>query len=97
MKLNLNTTAFRMVMLCPSCGKLHVDRGEWATRLHRTHLCVDDPDSYPVQGCGTKWKPSEFPTVGVSTIQDTMYLDDEVSSTDPTAGSIEDEYNEDRS
>jgi len=63
--------AFRLCMFCQSCGKLHVDIGEWATRPHKTHLCVDD-DSGP--GCGARWKPSEYPTVGVATLQDTMYL-----------------------
>ena len=75
--INLETTPFRLLMSCPSCGKLHVDRGEWATKLHKTHLCVNDPSSSPEQGCGSKWKVSEYPTVGVATLQDTMYLDDE--------------------
>lgn len=41
---------------CPGCGVRHIDSGEWATRPHRTHLCLD---------CGNEWRPAEFPTVGV--------------------------------
>ena len=45
------------VLLCPNCGKNHVDKGYWATtRVHRTHLC---------EHCGTLFKPFEFATVGV--------------------------------
>lgn len=42
---------------CPSCGERHIDRGEWATRLHKTHLC---------EHCGAKWRPYDAPTVGVA-------------------------------
>lgn len=45
-----------MVLRCPTCGGVHVDRDEWATRPHRTHLC---------EHCGGKWQPHDFPTVGV--------------------------------
>lgn len=42
---------------CPSCGGKHVDRDEWATRKHKTHLC---------EGCGHEWRPfSDFPTFGI--------------------------------
>jgi len=41
---------------CPVCGIPHFDEGEWATRPHRTHLCG---------GCGMKWTPAAYPTVGV--------------------------------
>jgi hypothetical protein len=77
MLIDLSTTPFRMVMSCPFCCKPHVDRGEWTTKLHKTHLCVDDTETAPEQGCGTLWRPSEYPTVGVATLQDTTYLDDE--------------------
>jgi len=40
---------------CPVCDIPHFDEGEWATRPHRTHLCG---------GCGTKWTPAAYPTVG---------------------------------
>jgi hypothetical protein len=39
-------------MTCPSCGKRHVDEGEWATRPHLRHRCVDDVAG---QGCGHEW------------------------------------------
>lgn len=46
-----------MVLICPKCGKNHVDRDEWATtRIHRSHLC---------ENCGHVWRPFEFATVGI--------------------------------
>lgn len=43
-------------LFCPQCGKLHLDVGEWATRLHHTHAC---------QHCGEVWRPAVVYTVGV--------------------------------
>lgn len=48
--------ALPMRIPCPSCGELHVDEGEWATKLHHTHAC---------QKCGQVWRPAVIPTVGV--------------------------------
>lgn len=45
-----------MELRCPKCKKPHVDRGEWTTKKHRTHLC---------EHCGQKWRPYQYPTVGV--------------------------------
>jgi hypothetical protein len=42
---------------CPLCKRTHIDQGEWATKPHRKHLCA---------GCGHTWRPSPFPTRGVS-------------------------------
>lgn len=36
-----------MPLYCPSCGKAHLDEGEWETRPHRTHLCLF---------CATEWR-----------------------------------------
>lgn len=47
---------------CPECGVAHVDEGEWATRLHKTHQC---------QACKHEWRPYEYPTVGVADKVDT--------------------------
>src|SRR5688500_17668856 len=44
---------------CPNCGIQHVDRGEWATKSHKTHLC---------ECCGHLWRPHDYPTVGVEEI-----------------------------
>jgi hypothetical protein len=41
---------------CPRCSALHIDEGEWATRVHTTHTC---------QHCGECFKPCLSPTVGV--------------------------------
>lgn len=41
---------------CPECGELHVDEGEFATKLHHTHAC---------QNCGNVWRPAIVCTVGV--------------------------------
>lgn len=45
-----------MILHCPSCGKRHIDRGEYATKPHHTHAC---------QCCGTVWRPAVVDTVGV--------------------------------
>ncbi len=38
------------------CGARHIDRGEFATKVHHTHSC---------QTCGLSWRPAVVPTVGV--------------------------------
>jgi hypothetical protein len=55
-------TPVDMTLVCPSCGRRHVDVGEWATRPHKTHRCVDGPDGI---GCSNEWRPFDYPTVGV--------------------------------
>lgn len=45
-----------MLLLCPHCDVMHVDRDEWATRPHKTHLC---------ENCGLEWRPFGYATVGV--------------------------------
>lgn len=54
-----------VVLFCPSCELQHIDRGEWATRPHRQHLC---------EGCRNLWTPSAHPTVGVETINEVANL-----------------------
>lgn len=51
-----------VVLHCPYCKKQHVDEGQWATRPHRTHACVDDVAG---KGCRKPFTPSAFRTVGV--------------------------------
>lgn len=51
-----------MLLDCPKCGSQHVDRDEWATRVHRTHLCAH---------CWYQWQPHEFATVGVENLEET--------------------------
>lgn len=41
---------------CPKCGDLHLDEGEFATKVHATHSC---------QRCGLTFRPAVVPTVGV--------------------------------
>ena len=48
-----------MILHCVVCNEQHVDRDEWATRPHKTHWC---------EHCGTEWRPSLRPTVGVETL-----------------------------
>ena len=43
------------VIFCPECSKQHIDRGEWATRLHHKHLC---------EYCGHVWRIEPY-TFGV--------------------------------
>ena len=45
-----------MLLWCPFCGQRHIDRFEFATRVHHTHAC---------QHCGGVWRPAVVPTVGV--------------------------------
>ena len=53
-----------MVLHCPNCGKQHLDIGEFATRVHRKHLCENTPDG-PSTGCGHLWVPFSYATRGV--------------------------------
>jgi hypothetical protein len=44
-------------LLCPSCGAVHIDEGEWAVKIHHKHLCA---------GCGNIWEPfGKLATFGV--------------------------------
>jgi hypothetical protein len=45
-----------MRLACESCGQLHIDEGEFATKPHHTHAC---------QMCGLVWRPALVATVGV--------------------------------
>ncbi|HVY79842.1 MAG TPA: DNA-directed RNA polymerase subunit alpha C-terminal domain-containing protein [Steroidobacteraceae bacterium] len=45
-----------MRLVCPRCGTLHIDEGEFATKPHHTHAC---------QSCGEVWRPAIVATVGV--------------------------------
>ena len=45
-----------MRLTCPTCGQLHIDEGDFATKPHHTHAC---------QSCGHTWRPAVVPTVGV--------------------------------
>ena len=52
----LRNTPIPMRLICPGCGELHVDDGEFATKPHHTHAC---------QHCGAVWRPAIVHTVGV--------------------------------
>lgn len=49
-------TPIPMRLPCPDCSELHVDVGEFATKVHHTHAC---------QHCGMVWRPAVAATVGV--------------------------------
>lgn len=51
----LDKPLIKACLYCLHCGKPHVDRGEWATRIHRTHLC---------EHCGKEWS-LPFHAIGV--------------------------------
>lgn len=51
-----HTAPIPMRLPCESCGKLHIDEGEFATKPHHTHSC---------QHCGLTWRPAIVATVGV--------------------------------
>lgn len=50
------TPPIPMRLRCPICHTLHIDEGEYATKVHHTHTC---------QTCGETWRPAVVPTVGV--------------------------------
>lgn len=62
-----------MVLRCPQCHKLHLDIGEFRTRVHRKHLCENTPEG-PSTGCGHLWMPSEAPTRGVTFVEYIVYV-----------------------
>lgn len=53
-------TPVAILTWCPRCDFQHIDRDEWATRPHRTHLCGN---------CDHEWAPLPYPTVGVLTLE----------------------------
>lgn len=55
-----------VILHCPTCKKQHIDEGEWATRPHRTHQCVDDAAG---KGCGMAFTPCAKRTFGVVKIE----------------------------
>jgi hypothetical protein len=59
-----------MALHCPKCSAEHVDRDEWATKPHRTHLC---------ESCQHEWDPYDFETVGVAENDDDSQTEAEVS------------------
>lgn len=63
-----------MRLPCPSCGELHVDEGEFATKEHHTHAC---------QFCGQVWRPALISTVGVRFLPG--FKDDEEAELRPLA------------
>lgn len=52
-------TPISMRLCCEACGKLHIDEGEFRTKVHHTHTC---------QYCGLTWRPAKEATVGVQWI-----------------------------
>ncbi len=59
-----NVPPHELVLHCPACGKQHLDIGEFATRVHRKHLCENTPDGEKT-GCGHVWMPLPYATKGV--------------------------------
>src|SRR5687768_915593 len=47
-----------MVLYCPYCFFQHIDTGEWVTKPHKRHLCLNPK-------CGLQFVPARIPTVGV--------------------------------
>lgn len=45
----------KAILICPSCGGVHVDRNEWSTAMHHTHLC---------EHCSFEWRVEPY-CVGV--------------------------------
>lgn len=49
----------KMRLPCEKCGRLHIDKGVFATKPHHTHSC---------QFCGHTWRPAKEHTTGVKFI-----------------------------
>lgn len=60
-RLRLMTQVDHLEIFCPRCSGQHVDRGEWETKHHRTHLC---------EHCGHRFRPKDKLTVGIDTTLD---------------------------
>lgn len=60
-------TPVDLVIHCPSCGRQHLDIGEFETRVHRKHLCENTPEGEKT-GCGHLWVPFQYPTRGVEKV-----------------------------
>lgn len=54
---HLRDAGIPTLLFCPYCGQQHVDAGEWATKPHRTHLCLH---------CHKTWRPYEVATYGMA-------------------------------
>lgn len=66
-------------LFCPRCGARHVDKGEWATRLHHHHLCaackhVWREDEYFIGVEALPFDPSKVATSEMQARQRTMHL-----------------------
>lgn len=46
----------KIEIYCSKCNGQHIDKDEWETKQHKTHLC---------EYCGNEWRPFDFPTVGI--------------------------------
>lgn len=82
-----------MILHCPECKARHIDVGEFATKVHRTHSC---------QSCGLTWRPAVVATVGVQFLPgfknaesptevaiSSLELEDKMKSVDRRLGAIE--------
>lgn len=64
---SLSTLPFPMFLYCPNCHAQHVDVGEWETKPHKTHLCLN---------CQFKFTPHEVYTVGIAGIKELVAFRD---------------------
>lgn len=61
-----------IVTHCPA-GHLHIDKGDWAQKPHKTHRCQVIPSclypgctkSHSHEICGLEWRPMDRPTFGI--------------------------------
>lgn len=47
----LNPESYRVLLVCPKCSERHIDKGEFAKRLHHTHQC---------NLCGFQWRVEPY-------------------------------------
>lgn len=42
------STVVKKVIFCPKCATQHIDRGEWAEKVHHNHLCLKCAEVFDV-------------------------------------------------
>lgn len=67
------------MLFCPKCNLQHIDKGVYATRVHRSHLCA---------GCGHVWRPFDKATVGVEALPDSGGVAQKSSSNVEAAAAV---------
>lgn len=58
-RLDVEERPVEIITHCQNCTTIHIDKGQWAVKCHRTHKCAI---------CGNEWTPSKSYTFGVESL-----------------------------